>query len=242
MSDYLIRAFWIKFTEKDEVLQKRKFADNGVRSCGLAVRAFGMKVKVINPLSKDSHGLVVGNHMGFVDILIMASLMPNLFVTSNEMKETPGLGLVTELAGCIYVERRSRGNIQNELKGMTDWLKKGFRITLYPEATSHNGEEILPFKRTLLMSASLAGVPIYPYSFNFISINGEPFSVKHRDGVCYYGDITFGRSVLNLFALKEIVAEVRYLEPYYPKPDEDRGQVADLIRERIVQHFIPVRK
>lgn len=241
-SDYLLRAAWITWTEQDPYLRRKKYTLNAVRTNTIACKKFGIRIEVVNPLPASAHGLIVGNHMGFLDIMVMASVSPNLFVTSNEMKETPFLGLICEMGGCLFVERRSRGNIQNELKEMIDHLQKGFRVILYPEATSHNGEEILPFKRTLLTAAAHAGVPIYPYAFNFKSINNGPFTTKFRDSVCYYGGITFPVSMFRSLCLDEVTAEVTFLEPYYPKVDEDRGYVADTVRERIVKAFRPVQK
>lgn len=197
---------------------------------------------VKNPPPEDQPGLVVGNHLGFIDILATASIRPNLFVTSREMRETPVLGLITELAGCIYVERRSRANIRGELGEMIDYLKKGFRIVLYPEATSTNGEQVLPFKRTLMTAAAHAEVPILPYVFNFREINGEPgFQLKYRDHVCWYGDISFFTAIWRSFGLKSLVCEVEFLSPVYTKTDDDRATVADAVREMIVAKFDPVQ-
>ncbi|MES3037208.1 MAG: 1-acyl-sn-glycerol-3-phosphate acyltransferase, partial [Bdellovibrionota bacterium] len=75
-----------------------------------------MEIKVKNLPPPEVTGLVVGNHMGFVDIMVMCTVLPSLFVTSQDMRETPLLGLLTELGGCLYVDRKSRVNIMNELK------------------------------------------------------------------------------------------------------------------------------
>lgn len=159
------------------------------------------------------------------------------------MRETPVLGLITEMAGCIYVERRSRSNILKELGEMIDYLRKGFRVVLYPEATSTNGEGVFPFKRTLMTAAAHAGVPIIPYVFNFREINGEPgFQLKYRDSVCWYGDISFVQAIWNAFSLKSLVCEVEFLSPVYTKTDDDRAVVADAVREMIVAKFNPVDK
>ncbi len=102
------------------------------------------------------------------------------------MRETPLLGLLTELGGCIFVERRSRTKILDDLKSIVRPLQRGFKVVLYPEATSTNGEQVLPFKKALMMAAARAGVPIQPVVINFPEINGEPFSLKTRDYVCWY--------------------------------------------------------
>lgn len=206
-----------------------------------ACKAFGIRIIAKNLPPPEQPGLVVGNHIGIIDIMAMASLFPNLFVTSQEMRETPVLGTITEMAGCLYVERRDRSNIMNELGEMVTYLKKGFRVIIYPEATSHNGEEILPFKRTLLTAAAHAGVPVLPYVFNFVDIGGEDFNLGNRDAVCWYGDIPFHKTVWNAFSLKYVTVEVEFLPPVHTTLEDDRGVVADSIRSEIVKRFRPVR-
>lgn len=239
---YLTSAYFIHFTTKDPKTRKRKFSDNAGKYTALVCKLYNIKIEVEQSVNFHENGLIVGNHMGFIDILVMHSLTKALFVTSHEMRETPLLGLITEMAGCLFVERRNKANILGELKNIIDALGDGFDVTLYPEATSHNGEEVLPFKRTLLTAAAAAGKPIIPYCFNFKSLDGEPFSLKNRDQVCWYGDMTFFPSLLRAMSVKEIVVEVTFLEAYYPKMEEERGVVADEIRRRIVEKFRPVQQ
>lgn len=179
--------------------------------------------------------------MGFVDILLMGSIFPLLFVTSNEMRETPFLGLLTEMGGCMYVERRSRTKILDEMKSIVTALQNGFRIVLYPEATSTNGEQVLPFKRTLMMAASHAGVPIQPAVVNFRKVNGEDFSLKWRDHLCWYGDITFATSLWKALTLKSLHAEIEFLEQIHTTPEDDRGLIADKAHSLISEKFVPVK-
>lgn len=179
--------------------------------------------------------------MGFVDILMLASCYPMLFVTSFEMKETPFLGLLTELGGCIYVERRSRINILNEMGSIVESLQNGFKVTLYPEATSTNGEQVLPFKRTLMMAAGHAGVAIQPVVVNFHRINDEPFTMKWRDHVCWYGDIPFVTSMWKSATLKSVKAEIEFLEQIFPTPADDRSQLASKVHALVSTKFRPVQ-
>jgi lyso-ornithine lipid O-acyltransferase len=237
---YFISAFWIHFTVKGEKVRRRRFSDNAAIYTKLICKLYNIKAEVHNFPEGNEPGLIVGNHLGFIDILVMHSLTKALFVTSEEMRATPVLGLITEMAGCMYVERRTKSNIRGELNNIVTTLNDGFRVTLYPEATSHNGEEVLPFKRTLISAAAVAGKPIFPYCFNFKSINGEPFNLKYRDHVCWYGDIGFFPSFLRSISLKEVIVEVIFLEPYYPTKDQDRAEVADEVRRRIVEKFVPV--
>lgn len=237
---YLSSAGLIYLFTKDLVQRRRRAAVNGTWWCGLACKTFGIKVVVKNKPLAERPGLIVGNHLGFIDLLASASIQPNLFVTSREMRETPVLGLITEFAGCLYVERRTRSNIKDELSEIVEYLKKGFRVVLYPEATSTNGEGVYPFKRTLMTAAAHAGVPIIPYVFNFREINGEPgFPMKYRDSVCWYGDIAFHTSLWRSLGLRNLVCEIEFLSPVHTKTEDDRAAVADAVREMIVEKFDP---
>jgi 1-acyl-sn-glycerol-3-phosphate acyltransferase len=236
---YLTNAFVIHIVTRDEVIRRRRFTRNGHRCARLAIVIFGINTVYINKPKEDEKFLLVSNHMGFIDIMGTFAAMPIVFVTSHEMREAPLLGLLTEMAGCIYVERRSRSQIVNELKGIADALKEGFRIVLYPEATSTNGEQVLPFKRTLMMAAAQAGVPIQPVVVNFLEINGQPFSLKNRDRVCWYGDMGFMTAIWNSFTLKSLTIQIEFLEKFYPTMQDDRGAVADKAHDMIAAKFRP---
>lgn len=231
---------WHYFTTKDSFKRMEKLSKNAAAFTGLICRLFGVKINIINGPAKDKIGLLVGNHMGFIDVIVVNSIAPSLFVTSKEIQKTPLLGFLCEMGGCLFVDRKNRSNIENELSEMITFLKNGFRVILYPEATSTNGEAILPFKRTLLTSAAYANVPIQPYCFNYIKINGEPFTLKYRDSVCWYGDISFATGFYRFACLKEVSVDVHFLDPVHTKPEDDRAQIADKVREMIVEKFKPV--
>lgn len=238
---FLSWSFLCHLFVKEARQRKKVFSRNSCFFTGVIVKAFGVDLKVVNKPTSQETFLVVSNHMGFVDIMILASQFPMLFVTSQEMRETPFLGTLTEMGGCIYVERRSRSQILNELKNIEATLKEGFRVALYPEATSTNGEQVLPFKKTLMMAAAQAGVPIQPVVVNFREVNGEEFSLRWRDHLCWYGDITFISSLWRALTLKSVKAELEFLEQIHPTPEDDRGVIASKAHSLIAAKFVPVK-
>jgi 1-acyl-sn-glycerol-3-phosphate acyltransferase len=226
---------------RDPIKRLRASAKTTSFFCGFILKVFNVKVIAVNRPDPDKKFLLVSNHMGFLDILVTASVCPMIFITSIEMKQTPFLGTITDMAGCMYVERRSRTKILDEMKSMVDALKGGVRIVLYPEATSTNGEQVLPFKRTLMMAAAHAEVPIQPAVVNFRSINGDDFNMKWRDSVCWYGDISFPTSLWRACSLKSVVAEIEFLQPIYATVEDDRGLIADRAHAAIAAKFVPVK-
>ncbi|MNJ93334.1 1-acyl-sn-glycerol-3-phosphate acyltransferase [compost metagenome] len=238
---FLIWSYICHLFVRDSKRRLQVFSGNGSYFSGLILKVFGLDLKVINKPADDKPFLLVSNHMGFVDILMLGSQFPMLFITSKEMKETPFLGTLTEMGGCIYVERRSRTKILDEMKSIVESLQKGFRVVLYPEATSTNGEKVLPFKKTLMMAAAHAGVPIQPVVVNFREVNGEEFNVKWRDHLCWYGDIPFVTSLWKSLSLKSVKAELEFLEPFMTSTEDDRGLVAAKAHAAISEKFRPVK-
>lgn len=237
---YLTSAFAIHLVTRDPKTRRRRFVANTHQFSRLGLFLMFAKIK-FKKLSVHTHGhLVVGNHLGFVDILAVAAHIPSVFVTSKEMKETPFLGLLTEMAGCIYVERRDRTNILNERQTITDALHDGFNVVLYAEGASGNGEKVMPFKKTLIMAVAGTKYSILPVCTNFLECEGEPFSHKWRDYLCWYGKQNFVGSLLRTLSLKSFKASVEGLEPVFVAIDEDRAQVAAKVQAMIEAKYIPI--
>jgi lyso-ornithine lipid O-acyltransferase len=201
--------------------------------------AFNVKLICKNPISADENSLLVGNHVGFIDIVCLQSIQPAVFVTSLEMKHTPVLGQICDLGGCAYVDRKNRMKIQDELKGMVDVLKEGFRVVLYAESVASNGEQVLPFKKTLIMSAGHAGRPIRPFVFNYRAVNNEKVEFKHRDSLCWYGDQTFGPAIWRSLQLDSVTCEIEFLPMVNIKAEDDRTAVTAMVHKMVADKYVP---
>lgn len=195
-----------------------------------ALKLIDFEVETVgyNPeLMRNKRYLLVGNHMSYIDIFILSSIQPCVFVTSVDLGETFFLGDIAELGGSIFVERRSRSKIERDIGVITDTLNAGHHVVIYPEGTSSNGERILPFKKSLLMSAVRAGVDVLPIVLKYTHIDGEPFSQKNRDLVCWYGDMPFFPHFMKLMKLRRVRAELHFLDPIQAAPEITRHELAD---------------
>lgn len=242
ISSFLLIGFLIGIVVHNPERRRKAFVKNMNRHAKWGTKILGIKLIELNKPLADKPFLYVSNHYGNIDSILTAGLQEMMFVTSVENQKMPGVGIVMEMSSCIFVERRDRSNIETELKNMIDALQEGHCVAIFPESKAWNAEEILPFKRTLMQAAAYGGVPIQPTVINIKSVNKEEFTLKWRDHICWWGDMTFFPSIMKTFSLKEIEIEVEYLEPLYPTPNDDRRVVADNARERIVNKFKPVKK
>ena len=231
----------ITIVTKDSVARRKKLTLNSQFYSRWILKTFNVEIICNHTVPENEGSLLVGNHVGFIDIVCLHAVRNSVFITSLEMKNTPVLGKITDLAGCAYVDRKNRMNIHEELKGITDVLKQGFRVVLYAESVASNGEQVLPFKKTLMMSAGLAGKPIRPFIFNFRQVNGGPVLYEHRDALCWYGRQTFLPAIWRSMHLNSIVCEIEFLPALHPQPGEDRSDLAKKIHDLVSEKYVPFK-
>jgi lyso-ornithine lipid O-acyltransferase len=162
----------------------------------------------VKGISVRKGNFIVSNHLSYLDILVISSLVPTCFVTSIEMKKTPFLGQIIQLAGCLFVERRNRNNIHYEIKEIERALKAGLNVTVFPEATSTNGEQVLQFKRSLFQAAISGNANLLPLTLNYTHLNGNKVTLVNRDYLCWYGEMSFLPHLWKLCQQNDIVVQV----------------------------------
>ncbi|HRK06451.1 MAG TPA: lysophospholipid acyltransferase family protein [Pseudobdellovibrionaceae bacterium] len=220
---------------RDQQERLRFHIHNVSRWCRRALRLLNFEIEEIGLEKIDfekENFLVVANHMSYVDVLVMSSKHPMVFITSKDMGEQFFIGTMCELGGSIFIERRHRGQVAQDLSAMRDTLAAGFNVMIFPEGTSTNGHEILPFKKSLLMSAVEARKRILPVAVRYVRINGQPFDKVNCDKVAWYGDMTFADHFVGLCGLSDVKVQLVYGEPI-SVPENLEGVDASELRTRL---------
>jgi len=200
------------------------FARLGLRVLGIRVHARRLKRKGLR--KRRTNHLIISNHLSYVDILVIASLMPSVFITSVELKQTFPLGLFAWLGGCLFVERRSRAGLKREIGEIEEVLTQGTSVTLFPEGTTSNGETVRTFKKSLITAAITTGTSLLPVCIRYRTVNGQPMNSENRDSVYYYGETTFFEHLPRLLALKTIQVECVMLRPISTHQHHSRKDLA----------------
>jgi 1-acyl-sn-glycerol-3-phosphate acyltransferase len=155
--------------------------------------------------------LVVANHLSYLDVLTISSLLPSAFITSVELRDSFLLGALARLSGCLFVERRKPHGLKQEIEEIARVLGQGFPVVLFPEGTTSNGDSVRQFKNSLFDASVSAGAEILPVCLRYTNINGGPMTDENRDVVYYYGGATFMRHLSGLLALKSVDVHVMLL-------------------------------
>jgi 1-acyl-sn-glycerol-3-phosphate acyltransferase len=117
----------------------------GVWGKGLA-RIMGVRVSLRNQRRGHMGDLVIANHMGFLDIPVLLSIYPAIFVIKMEIRNVFFFGKALEHQGHVFVARGDRNSERRAAIGIRKVIRNGDRLIIFPEGKASPGAERLPFK------------------------------------------------------------------------------------------------
>lgn len=200
----------------------------------LFARIAGMKIEVIGQPPKPPFFLVA-NHLSYVDIAALRTVAEGVFVAKAEIKDWFFAGRIVRDMGVIFIDRKNRRDIPRAGAEIIQKLSEGEGVIVFPEGTSTKGEDVLPFNSSFLEFAAKTDLPVSYASISYRSPDGEP---PASTMVCWWEDISFVSHLYRLFTLKEFTAVVSFGES--PVINTDRKQLANELREKVREKFIPV--
>jgi 1-acyl-sn-glycerol-3-phosphate acyltransferase len=190
------------------------------------LKIFRLEASVEGPV--PACGLLVSNHQSYLDIFVLASLAPAVFVAKREIRSWPVIGWLTQMGGTLFVDRERRvqvGQVKDEIQAA---LNRGALVVLFPEGGSSNGQTVLPFKSPLLEPAAQSTHPLSVSAIQYAIADGDVV----RE-VCYWGDHTFFPHLLNLLSKRAVRATVRFAP--VQRSGADRKQLAVQLRDEILK-------
>lgn len=185
-----------------------------------------MRVSFAGPL--PSAGLIVSNHLSYLDILFYSSLMPCIFVSKAEVLDWPLFGTLARCGGTVFVERGRGTVIESVSRQMTNVLEQGIPVILFPEGTSTDGSSVLRFFPSLFEGTVKTGISVFPSAIAY-----EAADAREAE-LCYYGDISFGPHLLSVLSRKDVHARIAF--PAHGVSYQDRKSAAYDAREQVIAH------
>ena len=108
--------------------------------------------------------ILVANHVGWIDPLLLTSLAPALPIGKVEVASWPVIGPVGRNHGAIFVDRGDPGSGMLALRKAARLLQGGVSVLNFPEGTTTRGNEVVQFHRGIFGLAARLGVPVLPVS------------------------------------------------------------------------------
>ena len=169
-----------------------------------------LKIQFCVEGTPPTNGLVVSNHLSYLDIPMLSAAMPCFFVAKMEIGGWPFFGRAARTGGTIFVDRSSLASANSVAEQMTERLKLSIPIPvlLFPEGTSTDGSQVLRFHSRLIDPATSLRVPITPAAVRYVLEDG----MEERE-LCWYGDETFVKHLWKVLGVDGFEAELKFGEP-----------------------------
>lgn len=168
--------------------------------------------------------LLAANHISWLDIVVMHAARHCRFISKADVQHWPVVGMLATGAGTLYIERESRRDAMRVVHHMAERLQAGDILAVFPEGTTGDGSELLPFHANLLQAAISAHAPIQPVALMFM----DEASGNASFAPCYIGDDTLMGSLWRTLCASDLVASVRFGVPQSAQGRDRRTWASDL--------------
>ena len=192
-----------------------------------AVRSLNIRVRVHG--SPPSGGMVVANHLSYLDILALASTTPATFLSKAEVRTWPIVGYLTQFAGTLYVRRKRKRDVHDLAQAFSNAWKEGTLIVMFPEGTSSNGERLLPFHASLFKPACDEHQTIAPACIRYACEGGTLSEDVH-----FWRDMAFLPHVARMLTVRTITVDITFGTPRHAD-QTDRKTLACLLWDDVQQ-------
>jgi 1-acyl-sn-glycerol-3-phosphate acyltransferase len=172
----------------------------------LVMKCMGIGLKVTG--TPPASGLLVSNHLSYLDILIFGSAAPCYLVSKVQIGRWPFFGTLARAGGTIFVDRASRSSAESVTVQIAERLKGPVPVLFFPEGTSTDGTELLRFHSRFFTPAVEAGLPVTTAAVRYVPGDGFP----ERE-LCWYGDAEFLPHIWKVLAGPDFSAEISFGPP-----------------------------
>ncbi|MGW8990222.1 lysophospholipid acyltransferase family protein [Streptomyces zhihengii] len=188
------------------------------------LRAFGVRVTVVGappgrPVPRAAAGpgeLVVANHVSWLDIPLIAAVLPGRMLAKSEIRRWPLLGPVAARGGTLFVERDRLRTLPGTVAAMSGALRAGSRVVVFPEGSTWCGRGQGRFRPAAFQAALDAGAVLRPVRLSYGPTGAAAF----------VGDDPLALSLWRVATAARLTAEIRLLPPLVPGPRTDRRALA----------------
>ncbi len=204
-------ALWWLPVAAAHLLKKKKLRADMVKCfCRGMLLIVNVRVQVVGELSPARPLLVASNHLSYLDIPILASVLDCRFVPKKEIASWPVINLICAMMDVVYVDR-SPGKIHEGNAAIQRVLAQGEVVALFPEATTGDGRLLLPFRPAFFEAAG--GAVVQPVAIAYRKVCGLPIDYGQWPMIAWYGDMSLVPHLWNFLGLGRVEVELHFLPP-----------------------------
>ena len=191
------------------------------------LRAMGVTVRLcpqakLSPLF-ESPQLLVANHVSWLDVLVIQSLQPSIFVAKKEVRHWPVVGAIAQACEVVFVNRGSPSSARKMVRDVSEALAQGYRVSGFPEGTSTEGHAVCRFHANLFEAAIEREVDVHPMALRYVNEQ----TGEHCLVAAFVGEISFIESLHKVLSAPSITVSLSTGEAL-PSKGHTRKSLAQL--------------
>ena len=176
--------------------------------------------------------MIVCNHVSWIDIPLVGAALTSRFVAKSDIQHWPLIGFIARAIGTFFI-RRGAGGSKPLLEKLRPHLAAGGSVVIFPEGTTTDGHNVLPFHPRLFQAALDCQAPVQPVALRYgLNQQGE-------DIAPFIGNDTLFAHVVRVLRSPGLVAELIYCPPLMPQHYSDRSAMAADAEEAIRRAVAP---
>jgi 1-acyl-sn-glycerol-3-phosphate acyltransferase len=199
-------------------------------------RAMGLQLEIVGAPRETGGTLFVGNHISHYDIVLLGSILRARFIAKDDMESWPGVRFIGGLGQTVFISRR-RQDTASVATAIAAQMRPDHDLVLFPEGTTSSGEQVAPFKSSLLApflgaQAAAQAWQLQPFTLDVVSVDGRALSAGgDRDGYAFHGGMEAGPHVSRFFRATGARVRVTFHEPIAIVPGTDRKALAARVHD-----------
>jgi len=149
-------------------------------------------------------GLVVANHVSWLDVLVIQSLMPGIFVAKSEVRRWPLIGAMAQACQTIFVDRASARSAHAMVDSTVAAFGQQTTVVAFPEGTSSDGAEVGSFHANIFEGAIRSRTDVQPLTLRYLDTDtGMPATAA-----IFTGDMSLLSSLRQVLGTSTIRTQV----------------------------------
>ncbi|TAK90647.1 MAG: 1-acyl-sn-glycerol-3-phosphate acyltransferase [Burkholderiaceae bacterium] len=165
--------------------------------------------------------MLLFNHISWLDIPVINSIVPTRFVAKAELRRWPLVGRLCAASDTLFIERGRRHAVHQVMHLLKEAMQAGARVGIFPEGTTSAGDMLLPFHANLMQAALEAGVPVIPVALRYFDRHGQVTRTP-----AYFGEMNIFQSLVQVLSAEKMVVEITFLAPIIVTAETTRHEVA----------------
>jgi lyso-ornithine lipid O-acyltransferase len=190
-----------------------------------ACAIIGLRVRITGEPCRQA-GLMVANHISWLDITALASVQNLDFIAKEDVAHWPVMGYLAKGVNTLFVRRGDSSQTQAIAEQMTWRIRQGRQLMLFPESTTTTGERVLRFHAKLFKPAHLAETAVQAIALRY--------SDERAAGVVpFVGEDDFLPHLWRVLQLEQPSLHLHFGKPH--APGWSPANIAQLTRNQIVE-------